>query len=43
MADELLEDMYLPSLQNWLNWIFKVIEPKEIENLTQERQARQSA
>ena len=45
MVDELLEGMYLPSLRsggNWLNWIFKVIKPKEIENLTQERHARRS-
>lgn len=35
--------MYLPSFRsggNWLNWMFKVIDLKELENLTQERQAR---
>lgn len=41
-ADELLEDMYLPSGRSggwWFNWIFKVIDLKEIENLTEERKA----
>ncbi|KAF9035558.1 hypothetical protein BJ165DRAFT_1533546 [Panaeolus papilionaceus] len=44
-ADQLLEDMYLPSLRsggNWLNWAFKVIDLQEIENLTAERQERRN-
>jgi len=44
-VDELLEDMSLPSFRsggNWFNWMFKVIDLKEIENLTHERQARRS-
>ncbi|KAJ3512120.1 hypothetical protein NLJ89_g3707 [Agrocybe chaxingu] len=43
-ADELLNDMYLPGMRsggNWLNWVFKVIDLKEIENLTQERENKQ--
>ncbi|KAJ3512117.1 hypothetical protein NLJ89_g3713 [Agrocybe chaxingu] len=42
-ADELLEDMYLPSMRsggNWINWVFKVINPKEIANLTEERRVK---
>ncbi|KAF8802217.1 FAD/NAD(P)-binding domain-containing protein [Phlegmacium glaucopus] len=41
-ADELLEDMYLPihrSGGSWYNWIFKVIDLKEIATLGEERQA----
>ncbi|CAA7266120.1 unnamed protein product [Cyclocybe aegerita] len=43
-ADELLNDMYLPGMRsggNWLNWVFKVIDLKEIENLTDEREIKQ--
>ncbi|PPR00533.1 hypothetical protein CVT24_005507 [Panaeolus cyanescens] len=39
-ADQLLDDMRLPSLRsggNWFNWAFKIIDLKEIENLTMER------
>ncbi|KAF8802218.1 FAD/NAD(P)-binding domain-containing protein [Phlegmacium glaucopus] len=42
-ADELLEDMQLPTLRsggNWYNWLFKVIDLKEISTLGEERQAR---
>ena len=41
-ADELLEDMYLPSHRSggsWYNWVFKVIDLKEIATLGEERQA----
>lgn len=41
-ADEFLEDMHLPSGRSggwWFNWIFKVIDLKEIANLTEERNA----
>jgi hypothetical protein len=37
--------MYLPSFRSggiWLNWMFKVIDLKEIENLTHEREARRT-
>ncbi|KAF8962754.1 hypothetical protein BDZ97DRAFT_2020666 [Flammula alnicola] len=46
VADELLEDMYLPSHRsggNWLTWPFKVIHVKEISNLTEERLANRRA
>ncbi|KAF5315243.1 hypothetical protein D9619_007506 [Psilocybe cf. subviscida] len=42
-ADELLDDMHLPTLRsggNWFNWIFKPIDLKEIENLAEERRER---
>ncbi|TFK17634.1 FAD/NAD(P)-binding domain-containing protein [Coprinopsis marcescibilis] len=41
-ADELLEDMYLPTQRsrgNWLTWPFKVIEIKELATLSDERRA----
>ena len=41
-ADELLEDMYLPSMRsggNWLTWPFKVIDLKELSTLKEERDA----
>ncbi|KAF8148269.1 hypothetical protein B0H34DRAFT_737616 [Crassisporium funariophilum] len=44
-ADELLEDMYLPSMRsggNWLNWVFQVIDSKEIKNLGDERRDRRA-
>jgi dimethylaniline monooxygenase (N-oxide forming) len=45
-ADELLEDMYLPTLRSggsWFNWVFKVMDLKEIATLGEERRAiRQS-
>lgn len=40
VIDELLDDMYLPSMRsggNWLTWPFKVIDLKEIANLGEER------
>ncbi|KAG6840188.1 hypothetical protein C0991_008352 [Blastosporella zonata] len=43
LVDELLEDMYLPSMRsggNWLTWPFKVIDLKEIVNLGEERQSK---
>lgn len=42
-VDELLEDMYLPSMRsggNWLTWPFKVIDLKEIVNLGEERRLK---
>ncbi|KAG2010573.1 hypothetical protein CC2G_013388 [Coprinopsis cinerea AmutBmut pab1-1] len=39
-VDEMLEDMYLPSQRsggNWLTWLFRPIDLKEIENLAEER------
>ena len=42
VVDELLEDMYLRSHRSggsWYNWIFKVIDLKEIATLGEERQA----
>ena len=44
-ADELLEDMYLHTNRsggNWFNWIFKVIDLKEIATLGAERRAIRS-
>ncbi|KAJ7486161.1 FAD/NAD-P-binding domain-containing protein [Mycena galericulata] len=41
-SDELLEDMYLPSMRsggNWLTWPFKVISINELATLHEERQA----
>ncbi|KAG5354248.1 hypothetical protein C0989_003761 [Termitomyces sp. Mn162] len=45
LVDELLEDMYLPSMRsggNWLTWPFKVIDIDEIVNLGQERRLKRS-
>ncbi|KAJ7577073.1 FAD/NAD-P-binding domain-containing protein [Mycena floridula] len=45
-VDELLEDMGLETNRsggNWLTWLFKVMDLKEIENLSQEREARRQA
>ncbi|KAF9559739.1 FAD/NAD(P)-binding domain-containing protein [Agrocybe pediades] len=42
IADELLEDMYLPSMRsggNWLTWPFKTIKPEELCTLGEERRA----
>ncbi|KDR77612.1 hypothetical protein GALMADRAFT_245759 [Galerina marginata CBS 339.88] len=39
-ADELLEDMYVPSMRsggNWLTWAFRVIDLKELSTLHEER------
>ena len=39
-ADELLEDMHLPSMRsggNWLTWPFRVIDLKELASLSEER------
>lgn len=44
--DTLLEDMGLPIMRsggNWLTWPFKVIDLKEIERLTEEREAKRAA
>jgi hypothetical protein len=46
--DELLEDMRLPSGRSyrgsrWYNWLFQVINLKEIENLTEERKMLRKA
>ena len=41
-ADELLEDMYLPTIRSggsWFNWVFKIIDLKEIATLGEERWA----
>lgn len=41
-VDELLEDMFLPSLRsggNWLTWPFKVVDVKEIATLSEERRS----
>ncbi|KAJ7679052.1 FAD/NAD-P-binding domain-containing protein [Mycena polygramma] len=41
-VDDLLEDMYLPSMRsggNWFTWPFKVVDVKEIVNLHEERTA----
>ncbi|KAF8149495.1 hypothetical protein B0H34DRAFT_667702 [Crassisporium funariophilum] len=46
VVDELLEDMYLPSMRsggNWFNWAFKVINLKEIASLGDERRAKREA
>ncbi|KAG5647169.1 hypothetical protein DXG03_001124 [Asterophora parasitica] len=43
LVDELLEDMYLPSMRsggNWLTWPFKVVDLKEIVNVGEERRLR---
>jgi len=43
MIDDLLEDMDLPIMRsggNWLNWPFKVVDLKEIENLHSERRQK---
>lgn len=40
--EELLQDMSLPIYRsggNWWNWVFKVIDTKEISNLSEERRA----
>jgi len=40
-SDELLEDMYLPSMRsgrNWFTWPFKVISINELATLHEERQ-----
>jgi len=42
-VDDLLEDMELPihrSGGNWFTWPFKVIEPKEISSLGEERRKK---
>ncbi|KAJ7158509.1 FAD/NAD-P-binding domain-containing protein [Mycena filopes] len=44
-TDELLEDMYLPSMRsggNWFTWPFKVIKVKELATLHEERAANRS-
>ncbi|TFK38927.1 FAD/NAD-P-binding domain-containing protein [Crucibulum laeve] len=44
--DQLLEDMYLPSMRsggNWLTWPFQVIDLKEIATLGEERRVRRLA
>ncbi|KAJ2933423.1 hypothetical protein H1R20_g3675, partial [Candolleomyces eurysporus] len=44
-ADDLLEDMYLPSVRsggNWLTWPFKAIDSKELSTLGQERRQLRS-
>ncbi|TEB27449.1 FAD/NAD(P)-binding domain-containing protein [Coprinellus micaceus] len=41
-ADDLLDDMHLPTRRsggNWLTWPFKLIETKELSKLTEERRA----
>lgn len=46
MADELLEDMELPNMRsggNWLTWIFKVVDLKEIKDLHGERERKRLA
>ncbi|TCD60699.1 hypothetical protein EIP91_009652 [Steccherinum ochraceum] len=46
MADELLEDMELPSMRsggNWLTWVFKVVDLKEIKDLRGEREQKRLA
>ncbi|KAG6918033.1 hypothetical protein DXG01_016885 [Tephrocybe rancida] len=43
LVDELLEDMYLPSMRsggNWLTWPFKVIDLKEVASLAEERRSK---
>ncbi|KAF8162699.1 hypothetical protein B0H34DRAFT_650867 [Crassisporium funariophilum] len=45
-VDQLLVDMHLPSMRsdgNWLNWVFKVVSPKEIATLGEERRAKREA
>ncbi|TFK38930.1 hypothetical protein BDQ12DRAFT_735153 [Crucibulum laeve] len=43
--DELLEDMYMPSMRsggNWFTWPFKVISVDELASLTEERRAKRN-
>ncbi|KAH8092182.1 FAD/NAD-P-binding domain-containing protein [Cristinia sonorae] len=45
MVDELMDDMTLPGMRsggNWLTWLFKVVDLKEIEKLHEERAARRA-
>lgn len=44
-ADEMMEDMGLPSRRsggNWLTWPFKIVDTKEIEHLHEERAAKRA-
>ena len=44
-TDELLEDMDLPSMRsggNWFTWPFKVLDVREIETLTEERETKRA-
>ena len=45
-VDDFLRDMSLPPYRsggNWLNWVFQVIDAKEIANLSEERRANREA
>jgi hypothetical protein len=45
-VEELLRDMSLPIYRsggNWLNWVFQIIDSKEIANLSEERRANREA
>jgi len=45
-VEDLLRDMSLPIYRsggNWLNWVFQVIDAKEIANLSEERRANREA